>query len=151
MRRLVVLTVILGLFVALSPASAVTRTGKATDSRSPTWEVYHGPGGMLIMTIYWKTKRTKLFLAGACDDGSQFVSGSLEDRFSHLQIEVDPDTTCDVEVRSRGGSSKFWINFRGSGVFSASAGSEAVLVTRSKGRSTMLNGISEQGKGKLPR
>ena len=90
MKKLVAFMVIFGLFVMLTPSSALTRSGKATPTRTPTWNVSYGPGGMLIITVYWKTKNANLFLVGTCDDGAAFVSGSMADRFTRVQIEVDP-------------------------------------------------------------
>lgn len=151
MKKLVVLTVILGLFVMLSPASAVTRAGKATPTRTPTWNIMHGPGGMLIVTVYWKTKSANLYLVGACDDGATFVSGSMADRFTRVQVEVDPGTRCEVEARSRRGTTKFYANFRGSGIFDAASGQEAIVVTTSDGPSPILDELAKLGKASPPR
>ena len=116
MKRIACLIVLLALGLGASAAEAVTVNGRAgTDS----WMITTGSGGQLVLTLYWKTRNALLFLRGDCDDGASFVSGSLQDRFQRVEIGVDPGTTCEVTIVSRRGSSKYYLNIQGTGIFGA--------------------------------
>ena len=116
MKRLVCLALFATLALGVASAEAVTVNGRAgTDS----WSITTGPGGQLVLTLYWKTRNALLFMRGTCDDGAMFVSGSMQDRFQRLEIGVDPGTTCDVDIVARRGASKYYLNIQGTGVFEA--------------------------------
>lgn len=150
MKRVLGMALLLAVLGGLSPAEAVTVNGRATPGGTPTWSIFHGPGGMLIITVYWKTRNSLLFLVGSCDDGASFVSGSMADRFTQVQIEVDPNTSCEVEARSRRGTSKFWMNVQGSGIFGFSGTRDAIVVTRSERPAPVLDALVELGKNRPP-
>lgn len=116
MKRLVCVALFAALAFAAVPADAVTVNGRAG---SDSWMITTGPGGQLVLTLYWKTRNALLYLRGNCDDGASFVSGSMQDRFQRVEIGVDPGTTCDVDIIARRGGSKYYLNIQGTGVFGA--------------------------------
>lgn len=116
MKRLVSLALFAVLLLSASSAAAVTVSGRAG---ADSWSITTGTGGQLVLTLYWKTRNALMFMRGTCDDGAMFVSGSMQDRFQRVEIGVDPGTTCNIDIISRRGSSKYYLNVQGTGVFGA--------------------------------
>ncbi len=112
MRTSLAATVIVGLLCAV-PALSETVKGKATPTRSPSYEFT--ATGQVMITLAWTKASADLDLMWVCD----FSAGSsvgTEDRFERIEFGAfGVGETCTVTVTAFSGNSKFTLNIQDTG------------------------------------
>ena len=118
MRTSLAAIVIVGLLCAV-PALSETVKGKATPTRSPTFQF--PAAGQVLITLAWTKQAADLDMMWACVFSNGF-SVSTEDRFERIEFgAVGGGETCTVTVTSFRGSSKFTLNIQDTGTLLGTA------------------------------